>query len=83
MARPNLGLLIGVGVAGIAGYGVARLLGERRRGRRPQPDSEPDRPIETVLCDGCGQGMREYEFFCPHCGRSRDTAAQEKQSVKP
>ena len=76
-SRRNIGLLIGIGVAGLAGYGITRLLGAKKKGKPPEqamssPASEPDRPIEMVVCSGCGKNIKEYEFFCPHCGKSRE-----------
>lgn len=93
MNRRSIGIGLGIGALGLLGYGVSRLVARNLNGRRERtkdektapeeaPEKDKDKRPEKIPCPGCGQPVREYEFFCPACGYSMDKKGSEEPPVK-
>lgn len=73
MANKNLGIGIGIGLAGVIGYFAARaLIGNKKKGGEAVVDKKkapaaPDTRPKDIICPACGEPVREYEYFCPAC----------------
>jgi hypothetical protein len=91
MGKRLVGISIGVGIAGLLGYGATKLIGARRQqahetgkhGETPAKPVDMNKRPQTVSCPKCGKAVMEYEYFCPKCGAGLDQIAAAVHTPMP
>jgi len=79
MNKKNLALLIGFGIVGAVALGGGIFAKNKAKAKKqlsagPAKPEKPDTQPGMVVCPGCGNKFKEYEFFCPFCKRPVDEA---------